>query len=448
MDGVTSKRALQEILNDGSISAPIVFPLIVPCVIALYGRMPRRNRRMGKVMREIMTDPDRGEADPAALRIMFLGLRGIPGVQGGIETHVEHLAPALAELGYLVDVIVRSRYMLDPALTTWRGVRLHRIWSPNSRRLETIVHSILGVLYAAIRRPDILHIHGIGPSLTVPLARLAGLRVVVTHHGTDYDREKWARKEKAVLRWGESLGMRFANAVIVITRGLGALVSGKYGRTATIIPNGVPRCEPVATVAALDRFGLAAGRYVLCVGRLVPEKRQLDLVEAFARSHLSDWKLVLVGGADHDSPYSEKLREVAAATPNVVAAGTQTGQALAELYSHAGLFVLPSSHEGLPISLLEAMSYGLPVVVSDIPPHLELELEPWSYFHLGDVDALAAKMDEIAIHPWSSEKREAIRDRVRREYDWGHIARETATLYEDVAAGRSQNRARQPSVKA
>ena len=402
-------------------------------------------------MRETATDPPprhRDGADYRGLSIMFLGLRGIPDVQGGIETHVENLAPALATLGYWVDVVVRSRYMRDPALKMWRGVRLRRIWSPASRRLETIVHSILGVLFAAIRRPDILHIHGIGPSLTVPLARLAGLRVVVTHHGADYDREKWGRREKAVLRMGESFGMRFANAVIVITRGLSDLVYRTYGRATTIIPNGVPRCEPLASTAALEQFDLHAGRYVLCVGRLVPEKRQVDLIAAFARAHLPDWKLVLVGGADHDSPYSQEVTALVARTANVVATGVQTGQALAELYSHAGLFVLPSSHEGLPISLLEAMSYRLPVLVSDIAPHLELGLDSWSYFPMGNVDALAAKLDENAAHPWSPEQRNAIRDRVRREFDWNSIARETAALYERIAAGLPATGSDQASAKA
>lgn len=371
-----------------------------------------------------------------SLRIMFLGLRGFPGVQGGIETHVEHLAPALVMLGYSVAVTVRSRYMRENALKEWRGVRFLRVWSPKSHRLETIVHSFLGVLLAAVRRPDILHIHGVGPALTVPLARLAGLKVVVTHHGADYEREKWGAVEKAVLRTGESLGVRCANAVIVISKGLQDLVARKYHREARIIPNGVSNDGPVASETALRQFDLQAGQYVLCVGRLVPEKRQVDLIEAFAACRLPGWKLVLVGGADHDSPYAAKLRDLAATTPGVVTTGVQTGQALAELYSHAGLFVLPSSHEGLPISVLEAMSYGLPVLVSDIGPHLELALAEDQYFKLGDTADLAARMTHLATAAWPAEKRRSVREHVLRKYDWHHIAEETAALYDRVAGRR------------
>lgn len=371
-----------------------------------------------------------------SLQVMILDLRGFPGVQGGIETHVEHLAPALVMLGYSVAVTVRSRYMRANPLKEWKGVRLLRIWSPRSRRLETIVHSVLGVLLAAVRRPDILHIHGVGPALTVPLARLAGLKVVVTHHGADYDREKWGKVEKTALRAGESFGMRCANAIIVISRGLQELVARKYHREAQVIPNGVATNGPVASDVALREFDLQAGQYVLCVGRLVPEKRQIDLIEAFAACGLPGWKLVLVGGADHESPYDRKLRALAAATPGVVTTGVQTGQALAELYSHAGLFVLPSSHEGLPISVLEAMSYGLPVLVSDIAPHLELDLDRDQYFRLGDIADLSAHITQLATADWPAEKRRSVRDHVLRKYDWHHIAEETAAVYDHVAGRR------------
>ena len=377
-----------------------------------------------------------------SLRVMVLGLRGFPGVQGGIETHVEHLAPALVMLGCSVVVIVRSRYMRDTSLTQWRGVRFLRVWSPKSRRLETIVHSILGIFVAAVRRPDILHIHGVGPALTVPMARLAGLRVVVTHHGADYEREKWGRFEKAALRSGEALGMRCASAIIVISQGLRDLVARKFHRKAWIIPNGVANDGPVRTEAALVQFGLEAGRYVLCVGRLVPEKRQMDLIDAFGAGGLPGGMLVLVGGADHESPYARKLRELAEAMPDVVTTGIQTGQSLAELYSHAGLFVLPSSHEGLPISVLEAMSYGLPVLVSDIAPHLELGLDDDQYFKLGDIGDLSAHMVSLATRGWPAERRRSVRERVLREYDWNHIAVETAALYHEVARRRTTDAGR------
>lgn len=207
------------------------------------------------------------------MRVSVLGLRGFPNVQGGVETHAEHLFPLLRELGCEVEVIVRAPYVPADRGKEWKGVRFHRLWAPRSKRLEAIVHTFLGVLYAAIRRPDVLHIQAIGPALLVPLARLLGLRVVVTNHGPDYDRQKWGRFAKWVLRTGERWGMRFASGRIVISKTIQSMVREKYGLESELIPNGVELPDLAITQAALDQFALEPRRYVLMVSRLVPEKR-------------------------------------------------------------------------------------------------------------------------------------------------------------------------------
>lgn len=366
------------------------------------------------------------------LRIAFLGLRGFPGVQGGVETHAEHLCPLLAELGCEVEVIVRSPYMPAAKGAGWHGVRFVRVWSPRSRGLEAIVHTFLGVLVAAVRRPDVLHIQAIGPALMTPLARLLGLKVVVTHHGPDYDRQKWGRFARWALRLGERWGMRFSNARIVISQVIRDLVQEKHGVESALIPNGVTLPELPDSVGALTRFGLLPGRYALLVSRLVPEKRHFDLLEAFAKAGLDGWKLVFVGAADHPDDYQRKLI-AAARDAGVVMTGFQSGLALQELYAHAGLFVLPSSHEGLPIAMLEALSYGLPVLASDIPANLEVGLPANHYFPLGNKTILAERITTLAASPLNDKAREAQRTWVANRYDWRRIADQTLAVYKNVA---------------
>lgn len=369
------------------------------------------------------------------LRIAFLGLRGFPEVQGGVETHAQHLCPLLVELGCQVEVIVRSPYA--PASTgAWQGVRFVRVWSPKSKVLEAVVHTFLGVLVAAWRRPDILHIHAIGPALMTPLARLFGLRVVVTHHGPDYDRQKWGRIAKWALRAGEYFGMRWSHERIVISQGIRSLVQEKHGTDSALIPNGVMLPSLPNSSGALERFGLVPRRYVLLVSRLVPEKRHFDLLEAFAKAELTDWKLVFVGASDHPDDYQKKLIE-AAGRAGVVMTGFQSGLALSELYAHAGIFVLPSSHEGLPIALLEALSYGLPVLASDIPANVEVGLPEERYFPLGDVDALAHGLQRLAAEEPSTEFASTCRSWVAEKYDWRHITRQTLAIYDGIVTGSS-----------
>ena len=363
--------------------------------------------------------------------VLVVGLRGFPGIQGGIETHCEQLYPRLVELGAEVEVVTRSSYWSDSKPAEHLGVKLTPVWSPASTTLETFVHSFLGVLYAAYKRPDVLHLHAIGPAIFTPLARLFGLNVVVTHHGPDYDREKWNEFARWLLRLGERLGMRWSHRRIVISETIRDLVQDKHRLDSDLIANGVPRAEPMSSSNWLDAQGVEPGKYVVQVSRLVPEKRQLDLVQAFEKSAIQSrgWHLLLVGANDSDDDYQNALRDAASANPHIVLTGFQTGETLREILTHAGAFVLPSSHEGLPIALLEALSYALRSFASDIPANLEVPIDSRQFFPLGDVLALTALLVEAADSPWTDADRAgalAIAD----TYDWDFIARQTLAVYE------------------
>lgn len=346
---------------------------------------------------------------------------------GGVETHCENLYPRVRLLGHEVMVLARSPYMKHDE---WSGVRFKRLWAPKRKSLETILHSVLGVIVAAFERPDILHIHAIGPAIVTPIARLAGLKVVVTHHGEDYDRQKWGAFARLVLRWGEAMGMLFANQRIVISRKLENLVLTKYGKPTFRIPNGVQLGQEAGAIQEVIRFGLEPSRYVVIVGRLVPEKRHHDLIKAFEQARLKGWKLAIVGASDHPDAYSESITEAAKQNPDIVCTGFLSGTALRSLFAHAGLFVLPSSHEGNPIAALEALGYGLPVLLSDIPAHLELGLPASRYFPLGDVNALQRALTQSVTDPPSTMELSELRTMVERDYDWDNIARQVVEIYQ------------------
>lgn len=372
------------------------------------------------------------------MKVLVIGLRGFPNIQGGIETHCEELYPRLVKLGVKVEVLTRSKYWGPDKPAEHRGVALTPLWSPRNTRLETFVHSFLAMVFAAFKRPDVVHVHGIGPAIFVPIARLAGLNVVVTHHGTDYDREKWGRFPRWVLRTGERLGMRWAQSRIVISNTIRSLVHDKHGRDSDLIPNGVPLATPVTTHEWLLSRGVAPGKYALQVSRLVPEKRQLDLVRAFERSDAggAGWHLLLVGALDSDDAYQNKLRAAAEANPQIILTGFQTGQVLQEILTHAGAFVLPSSHEGLPIALLEALSYSLRAFASDIPANLEVPLPESHFFALGDVQALTELLNSACRNQWSDADR-AKALAITENYDWDLIAEQTLRVYQSsVAAER------------
>jgi len=283
-----------------------------------------------------------------------------------------------------------------------------------------------------VRRPALVHIHGIGPAIVTPLLRAVGLRVVVTHHGEDYNREKWGWAARMVLRTGEAVGMRYASKRIAVSRSIGDLITSKYGKPCEVVPNGVVFSDLPQQSEQVVGLGLEPGRYVLTVGRLVPEKRQLDLLRAFLATAMPGWKLAIVGKIDHQNEYADQLVREAAGHQNVVMAGFQTGDGLRQLYAHAALFVLPSSHEGLPIVLLEALSYGLPVLVSDIAPNLEVVGDPEHIFHVGDCEELGAKLLVLTKTRLSESEREIVRRESASRYDWSDIASRTSDIYDDL----------------
>ena len=381
----------------------------------------------------------RVRVEPAAIarrgdpiRVMVLGLRGIVDVQGGIETHAANLYPLLARLGCDVEVLQRSAYFRGARRRKRHGVRLGYLWAPPIAVVETAVHTLLGVLYAAIKRPDILHLHAVGPAFLAPLARALGLRVVVTHHGADYRREKWGRIARRVLEAGEWAGMRSANASIVVSKVLQESMREKYGVRSTLIPNGAPRVGRVTTTATLERFGLSPRRYVLYVARMDRGKRQLDLIDAFERCAPEGWKLALVGAVDTRDGYTREVLERARSNPDVVLPGFQRGRALRELYSHCGVFVLPSSAEGHPIALLEALRYGAPVLSSAIPENMSIPIPPECFFPVGDTEAIARLIDAVARGPIPEAGE--LQRLVKTRYSWRRAAQLTRAVYDEVLA--------------
>lgn len=345
---------------------------------------------------------------------------------GGVETHCEELFPRVAKMGEDVTVVRRKSYVTD-ALTEWNGVKLVDVETPKKKSFEAIIHTFRAINKAKQLGADIVHIHAIGPALLVPYAKMLGMKVVFTHHGPDYDRDKWGFAAKAMLKLGESMGCKFADHVIVISDVIRKLIEERCGRTENVhlIYNGVPEPEICDYPEYFDELGIEKGKYVLGMCRFVPEKHLHDLVNAYARLNRTDIKLVLAGDTDFEDDYSRGLKELAR-NHGVVLTGFIRGRKLHSLLTNALCYSLPSSHEGLPIALLEAMSYKLPVITSAIPANLEVGLNEDCYHAVGDVDALAKKLEAIISKPLQRI------DYEMDKYDWDAIAQQVDNIYRSL----------------
>lgn len=359
------------------------------------------------------------------VKVFVAGTRGIPDIQGGVETHSEHLYPLLVEKGVEITLARRSGYVRPENMRAeYKGVRLVDLYSPGGKSLEAVVHTFLAVLKAKKLRFKQIHIHAIGPSLVIPVARLLGLRVVMTHHGPDYDRQKWGPLAKTLLKAGEWCAVRFANEIIVISNTIKTLLLEKYNRGDThLIYNGVTFPERADQDDYIRELGLEPRKYLIAVGRFVPEKGFHDLLNVAGQIH-SGYKIVLVGDADHESAYSQQLKRDAAER-GIVLTGFIKGEKLNQVFSHASLFVMPSYHEGLPIALLEAMSYNLKVAVSNIPANMEVGLESESYFELGNAGQMVAQVNQMLERLGPVDYSDVLREK----YDWQTIADQTLSVY-------------------
>lgn len=273
------------------------------------------------------------------MRIYVTGTRGIPDIPGGVEKHCQELYPRIAAAGHEVILATRTPYV-EERLESWGGAKLTHVFAPRKKSIEAIVHTFLAILEARTLNPDIVHIHAIGPALMVPVARLLGLKVVITNHGPDYDRQKWGWAAKTMLRLGEKLGGVFANQVIVISEVIAEIIRKRCGRESNLVYNGVVIPKKSTATDRLEQRGIVPGNYLLAVARFVPEKGLHDLIKAFQKID-GDIQLVLVGDADHESEYSRNLKAMAAKDPHIVLTGYITGEDLNQVYSNARLFVLP-----------------------------------------------------------------------------------------------------------
>lgn len=373
-----------------------------------------------------------------ALRIAMIGQKGLPATFGGIEHHVEQLGQRLAARGHHVTVFNRRSYS-ERETGLYRGMDLRRAPTISSKHLDAIVHSATSTAIALASRYDIIHYHALGPGIVAPIAK-AGSRasIIQTIHGLDHERSKWGRGASTALRTAYWMSGHVPDRTIVVSKTLQEHYRTAFGRSSTYIPNGVTSQRLVDDTVVRQRFGLEPGQYLLFVARIVPEKALDVLLEAY-RGLPGDRRLVVVGDSSFSDEYTSRVRALAAQDPRVLFSGYLYGDDLVAMYQHAGLFVQPSLMEGLPLTLLEAISYGLPVVASDIPPHLEVlgrgEFPGRRVFATGSVGSLRGALSR-AIDAMQADRTAmaAFREATLEHYSWDAAALGLERVYLDAQA--------------
>jgi len=332
------------------------------------------------------------------MKIAMIGHKGIPGGSGGVEVVVEELACRMVAAKHEVTVYNRGSRGPESKIKEYRGVRVVTVPTVNTKSLDALVYSLLATLHALFGGYDVLHYHSLGPSAMLFLPRLFGKRVVATVHGLDWQRAKWGGFGRKYLLFGERTIARRACEVIVLNRADQQHFLEAYGRETVLIPNGVEPAEHLAADEITKRFGLSRDGYFLFLARVVPEKGLHVLLRAFKELE-TDVRLVIAGEQSHTSSYYGEILEQAQGDGRVVFVGFAQGRLKAELFSNCLTYVLPSSIEGMPLSLLEARSYGARCLVSDIAENVEALGDAGYTFAVDDEDALRVQLRRCLREP-------------------------------------------------
>ncbi len=370
------------------------------------------------------------------LKIAMLGHKRIPSREGGIEIVVEELATRMVKQGHSVTCYNRSGHHVSGKefdsknLKEYKGIQLKAVLTINRKGLAAMTSSVFAALQAACGKYDTVHFHAEGPCAMLWVPKLFGKRCVATIHGIDWQREKWKNGfGSKYIKFGEKVAVKYADEIIVLSKGVQDYFQKAYGRKTVFIPNGVNKPEVYAPQQIKEKYGLEKDSYILYLGRLVPEKGEHYLVEAFKNVYTNK-KLVIAGGASDTDEYMEKLQKLATGDERIIFTGFVQGRMLEELYSNAYVYVLPSDLEGMPLSLLEAMSYGNCCLVSDIAECTEVVEDKAVVFRKGDVSDLKEKLqmlcnDDSLVQKCKSEAA----DFICGKYDWNAVVAKTLTLY-------------------
>ena len=370
----------------------------------------------------------------------MIGQKGIPAKAGGIERHVEELAAELARRGHDVLVYCRAWYVWP--IQNHRGVTCVKAPTIATKHLDAIVHTFTSILLAVREKVDVIHIHGVGPALLAWLPKLLrpSTKVIVTFHCIDRHHQKWNWFARFMLSIGERIACFAPDATIAVSKTLEAYCRMNYSVNTKYIPNGTQVPMNASDKSHLKAFKLEPQKYLMFCARLVKHKGAHVLIEAWKKAKklrpdlTRDMKIAIVGGSAFTDAYVKSLTSLSKDEPSIVLTGTQIGDTLHTLFSNSYAIVHPSESEGLPIAVLEAMSYGKCVLSSDIPENMELTKDHGLTFHVGDVNDLAQKIIMMLEAPEhvAAVGNEA-RVHVAKHYDWKDIAETTEYLYELVS---------------
>lgn len=367
------------------------------------------------------------KSDEKKLKIAMLGHKRVPGREGGVEVVVEELATRMVKNGHDVTVYNRSKKGVKIG-KEYKGVRIITIPTIEHKNTDAVVYSFFASLHALFGGYDVIHYHAIGPSAMLIIPHFFGKRTVVTVHGLNYKTPKWKGFAEKYILMGEKIAARFADEIITLSKEQQRYFKEKYNRETRLIPNGTIIQSPKEPKEIVEKWSLNKNGYILFLSRVVPGKGLETLIEAYKQID-TDLPLIIAGDSEFVSDFRQQMHELAADDERIHFIGFVEGDTLVELYSNAKLFVFPSEAEGMPMCLLEALSYNTSCLVSDIPENVDVGEHFVQTFNVGDVEHLKKQL-EHCLENYDELFKENSADYIEEKYNWDCVVKQTLEVYE------------------
>lgn len=372
------------------------------------------------------------------MKIAMIGHKRVPSREGGVEIVVEELSTRLAKKGHKVDIYNRKGKNVqdknvnleNKKIKEYKKTKIITIPTINKKGLDALVYSFFASIVASLKKYDILHYHAEGSCAMLWIPHILKKKIVVTIHGLDWQRAKWGGLASKYIKFGEKMAVKYADEIIVLSKGVQKYFKERYGRNTIFIPNGVNKPIIRKPEIIKEKYGLDTNEYILFLARIVPEKGLDYLIDAYNKLNTNK-KLVIAGGASHTNGYLEKIKEKANKNNNIILTGFVQGQELDELYSNCYVYCLPSDVEGMPISLLEAMSYGKNCVVSNIEENVQVVASMAINFKKGNAEDLKEKLEEC-LKGENRHNEEELQKYILNKYNWDQITERTQNLYYEI----------------
>ena len=359
------------------------------------------------------------------MKIAMIGHKRIPSREGGVEVVVEELSTRLVEKGHEVDVYnrkgnnVADKKIKTKKLKEYKGVKIKTVFTINKKGIDALIYSFISSIKAIFGKYDCIHYHAEGSCAMLWIPHLFKKRIVVTIHGLDWQRSKWGGFATKYIKFGEKMAAKYADEIIVLSKGVQKYFKDTYNRETNFIPNGVNKPELKEPNIIKEKYGLEKDNYILYLARIVPEKRLDLLIDAYRKIN-TKIKLVIAGGASHTNDFLEEIKRKTSEDSRIIMTGFVQGEELQELYSNSYLYCLPSDVEGMPISLLEAMSYGKNCLVSDIEENTQVCGKYATTFKKGNLNDLIEVLNKC-LNGFNRYDEKEISSYVLKKYNWDDV---------------------------